>query len=80
MEYLYIPESESFLRKHCPIRSIATIWSVAELSRFLDDHTLDYPVRLALEQFRRALVRAPAMKGAGDFNFMETEYGTAAQA
>ena len=35
LEYLYIPETDRFVRENCPIRDIASVWDVELLGQFL---------------------------------------------
>lgn len=35
LEYLYIPESDRFVRENCPIRDIASVWDAEVLGDFL---------------------------------------------
>jgi hypothetical protein len=36
LEYLYLPETNRFIRENCPIRDIASVWDVEVLGTFLD--------------------------------------------
>ena len=38
LEYLYMPETDTFVRENCPIRDIASIWDLEKVEHFLGRH------------------------------------------
>ena len=55
-EYLYIPETGTFVREKSPIRDIASVWDVEMLSDFLNRHELRPLIRKSLRHYGSYLV------------------------
>jgi hypothetical protein len=56
-EYLYVPETDAFIRERSPIRDIATVWDAAVLGEFLGRNTLRPAVEASLRHYASVLVR-----------------------
>lgn len=56
LEYLYIPQTDTFIRDKCPIRDIASTWDVEVLSDFLDRHELQSLAEKSLRHYSDYLV------------------------
>ncbi|SES67994.1 hypothetical protein SAMN05216412_101212 [Nitrosospira multiformis] len=56
LEYLYIPETDTFVREKSPIRDIASVWDVEMLSDFLNKHELRSLIRKSLRHYVNYLV------------------------
>lgn len=56
LEYLYLPQTDGFVRGTSPIRDIASVWDLEVLERFLHRHTLRGVVETSLAHFRTLLV------------------------
>lgn len=50
-EYLYIPQTDDFVREKSPIRDIASVWDVEMLSAFLNRHELRPLVEKSLRHY-----------------------------
>lgn len=55
-EYLYIPQTDDFVREKSPIRDIASVWDVEMLSAFLNRHELRPLVEKSLRHYGNYLV------------------------
>jgi hypothetical protein len=51
LEYLYVPQTNTFVREKCPIRDIGSVWDVETLGRFLNKQELFPIVEKSLSQF-----------------------------
>jgi hypothetical protein len=56
LEYLYLPQSDTFVRERSAIRDIASVWIVAVLSEFLHRRDLDPLIETSLQHYGRFLV------------------------
>jgi hypothetical protein len=56
LEYLYMPETDTFVRETCPIRDIAAIWDLERIERFLNKHELLPLIKKSLQHFKRYVV------------------------
>lgn len=56
LEYLYVPESDAFVREHCPIRDLASVWDVELLGEFLHRTDLTPVVERSLAHYSGYLV------------------------
>ncbi len=56
LEYLYIPETDRFVRENCPIRDIASVWDVELLGQFLHRQELHSLITTSLRHFDGYLV------------------------
>jgi hypothetical protein len=56
LEYLYLPQTDSFLREKSPIRDIASVWDVEVLSGFLNRHELRPVIEKSLWHYAGYLV------------------------
>jgi hypothetical protein len=50
-EYLYLPQSDDFVREKSPIRDIGTVWDVEVLGNFLNSHELEPSVTESLRHY-----------------------------
>jgi hypothetical protein len=57
-EYLYLPQSDRFVRENCPIREIATIWNVEVLGAFLGRGELRPVIETSLRHYCEYLVES----------------------
>jgi hypothetical protein len=57
LEYLYIPQTDQFVRENCPIRDIASVWDAELLGEFLDRQELRPIIAKSLIHFGDYLVR-----------------------
>jgi hypothetical protein len=55
-EYLYIPQTDTFVREKSPIRDIASVWDLEILSDFLNRHELRPLIRKSLRHYGNYLV------------------------
>jgi hypothetical protein len=55
-EYLYMPETDTFVRENCPIRDIASIWDLEKLERFLHKHELLPVINESLQHYKRYVI------------------------
>jgi hypothetical protein len=53
LEYLYMPETDTFVRETCPIRDIAAIWNLERIERFLNKHELLPVINKSLQHYKR---------------------------
>jgi hypothetical protein len=56
LEYLYMPETDTFVRENCPIRDIASIWDLEKLERFIKRHELLPVINKSLQHYKRYVV------------------------
>jgi hypothetical protein len=56
LEYLYVPQTDRFVRENCPIREIASLWNVAVLGAFLGRDELRPVVETSLRHHCEYLV------------------------
>jgi hypothetical protein len=56
LEYLYHPQSDTFVREKCPIRDIGSVWNVQLLSNFLNKRGLEPLIEKSLEHFSAYIV------------------------
>src|SRR6266487_839477 len=56
LEYLYIPETDRFVRENCPIRDIASVWDTELLGQFLHRQELHGLIITSLRHFDGYLV------------------------
>jgi len=56
LEYLYLPQQDSFVRESSPIRDIASVWDVGVLGEFLHRHELQPLVEASLRHYGDYLV------------------------
>lgn len=56
LEYLYLPETDRFVRENCPIRQIASVWNVEVLGDFLYRHELRPLIERSLWYYNDYLV------------------------
>jgi hypothetical protein len=56
LEYLYIPESDRFVRENCPIRDIASVWDAEVLGDFLGREELRPLIEKSLRHYEDYLV------------------------
>ncbi len=56
LEYLYLPQTDAFVRERCPIREIASVWDVERLGRFLNRRELLPLVERSLRHYDDYLV------------------------
>ena len=57
LEYLYIPQSDQFVRESCPIRDIASVWDAELVGEFLDRQELRPIITKSLVHFGDYVVR-----------------------
>lgn len=57
LEYLYIPQTDQFVRENCPIRDIASVWDAELLGKFLDRRELQPMIAKSLGHFGDYVVR-----------------------
>ena len=57
LEYLYMPETDTFVREKCPIRDIAAVWAVEKLERFLYRRELLPMITKSLEHYESYVTR-----------------------
>lgn len=50
-EYLYLPQSDDFVREKSPIRDIGTVWDVEVLGNFLNSHELEPSITESLRHY-----------------------------
>jgi hypothetical protein len=58
LEYLYLPQTDAFVRERCPIREIASVWDVEKLGRFLNRRELLPLVERSLRHYDDYLVES----------------------
>ena len=51
LEYLYLPQADTFIREKCPIRDIASVWDVELLSAFLNRNELRLLIEKSLHDY-----------------------------
>jgi len=51
LEYLYLPETETFVRERSPIRDIASVWDAEILSDFLGERALQNVIERSLAHY-----------------------------
>jgi hypothetical protein len=56
LEYLYMPETDTFVRENCPIRDIASIWDLEKLERFLNRHELLPVIDKSLQHYKKYVI------------------------
>jgi hypothetical protein len=56
LEYLYMPETDTFVRENCPIRDIASIWDIERLERFLNSRELLPVINKSLRHYEKYLI------------------------
>jgi len=56
LEYLYVPETDTFVCENCPIRDIASIWDLEKLERFLNRHELVPVINRSLQHYKRYVI------------------------
>jgi hypothetical protein len=56
LEYLYIPQTDTFIREKSPIRDMASTWDLEVLSDFLDRHELQSLIEKSLRHYSDYLV------------------------
>jgi hypothetical protein len=56
LEYLYLPQTDAFVRARCPIREIASVWEVERLGLFLSRRELLPLVERSLRHYEDYLV------------------------
>jgi hypothetical protein len=56
LEYLYLPQTDSFVRERSPIRDIASVWDLEILSNFLSRHELQGVIEKSLSHYASYLV------------------------
>jgi hypothetical protein len=56
LEYLYMPETDTFVRENCPIRDIASIWDLEKLERFLNRHELLPVIDKSLQHYKEYVI------------------------
>lgn len=57
LEYLYLPETDSFIRGYCPIRDLGSVWDVEVLGTFLGRHELRRMIKKSLRHYEDYLAR-----------------------
>ena len=57
LEYLYIPQTDQFVRENCPIRDIASVWDTELLGEFLERQELRPIIAKSLGHFSDYVVR-----------------------
>jgi len=55
-EYLYIPQTDRFVRESCPIREIASLWNASVLGEFLGRNELQFVIETSLRHHCEHLV------------------------
>lgn len=56
LEYTYVPQTNTFIRKKCPIRDIGSVWDVELLERFLNRHDLVSVIEKSLNHYDEYLL------------------------
>jgi hypothetical protein len=56
LEYLYIPQPDTFVREKSPIRDIASVWDVEVLGNFLNKHELRGLIERSLSHYDHYLI------------------------
>jgi hypothetical protein len=56
LEYLYMPETDTFVRENCPIRDIASIWDLEKLERFLNRAELVPVINQSLQHYNKYVI------------------------
>jgi hypothetical protein len=56
-EYLYVPQTEKFVRENCPIRDIASVWDAEVLGEFLGRDELRGVVETSLRHYCECLIQ-----------------------
>jgi hypothetical protein len=56
LEYLYMPQTDTFVRENCPIRDIAAIWDLERIERFLNRHALLPVINKSLQHYKRYVI------------------------
>jgi hypothetical protein len=56
LEYLYMAETDTFVRENCPIRDIAAIWDLEKLERFLNRHELVSVINKSLQHYKTYVI------------------------
>jgi hypothetical protein len=56
LEYLYLPETDTFVRENCPIRDIASIWDIERLERFLNTRELLPVINKSLQHYEKYVI------------------------
>jgi hypothetical protein len=57
LEYLYVPQTDEFIRENCPIRDIASVWNAELLGEFLDRQELRPMIAKSLGHFGDYVVK-----------------------
>jgi hypothetical protein len=56
LEYLYMPQTDTFVRENCPIRDIAAIWDLERIERFLNRHELFTVINKSLQHYKKYVI------------------------
>lgn len=59
LEYLYVPETDTFIHERSPIRDIASVWDAEILSNFLSRRELLSLIEKSLQYYDKYLLRRP---------------------
>src|SRR5262249_43234228 len=56
LEYIYVPDTNTYIRKQCPTCEIAAIWDIELLERFLGSHDLLPVIERSLAHYEQYLI------------------------